>query len=349
MVPEDPHPKGTLSPPVPAGSPNTPPPETWGRPPPRLASGAPPSVDVTPTSLVRPLTPSSATGTRPSAPSMLVSSLPRGPCHALGLAYQRLLFHRPDPPDCGQLWTGLWTETQRTLLEPHLRACTLRDGQRTLALLSAWATDGITRLWKHHHDQATEAAPLLPPGTPPANPPPGPPHSDADDELHFPRSPLGMGPAHTLCPHRGMRPLVPPPEPPDRRRNPHPASRSGAPRNLSRSMFRPHGLPQCPSTPCPALRLAVLPGLAHWRRTTDDPGHQPPCPGGRHLSKTGACISAQRGGSLLVPLCVVFCHSVILLHALRTVTLKLRFFQKKIREKLVEYKDETDGQIHGNS
>ena len=135
-----------------------------------------------------------------------------------------------------------------------------------------------------------------------------------------------------------MRPLVPPPEPLDRRRNPHPASRPGAPRNLSRGTFRPHGVPQCPSKTCPALRLAVLPGLAHWTRTTDDPGHQPPCPGGRHLSKTRACISAQQWGSLLVcaPVCRV-CHSVILLHALRTVTLKLRFFQqqKKLARALI--------------
>ena len=129
---------------------------------------------------------------------------------------------RPDIPDCGQLWTGLWTETQRTLLEPQLRACTLREGQRTLAQLSAWATNGVTTLWTHHHDHATEAAPLPSLGCSPARPPLSPPHSDTDD-AYPPRSPSGVGHSPHHTPPRRTVPLSPlhgaprpPAEPPPR-------------------------------------------------------------------------------------------------------------------------------------
>ena len=44
---------------------------------------------------------------------------------------------------------------------------------------------------------------------------------------------------------------------------------------------------------------------------------------GLHLCKTGGLTAC-----VFVPLCVVFCYTAIRLHALRTVTLKFRFFQK---------------------
>ena len=67
-----------------------------------------------------------------------------------------------------------------------------------------------------------------------------------------------------------------------------------------------------PQHTLPPLRLAVLPRFATWTWTTDDPGHQPPCPGGRQLSKSGACIPAQRGGHCLCHSVVVFVCTVIL-------------------------------------
>ena len=59
----------------------------------------------------------------------------------------------------------------------------------------------------------------------------------------------------------------------------------------------------------------TTPGSPAWTRQLDVdngwPRSSAPCPGRRHLSKAGACISAQRGGSLLVPLCAVNYCSVI--------------------------------------
>ena len=63
------------------------------------------------------------------------------------------------------------------------------------------------------------------------------------------------------------------------------------------------------------------------------PRHQPPCPGGQPMLQPGACITAQRGESLLVSLLLVYCSPCTCLLCLLfcTVPLKFRFFQKKRR------------------
>ena len=57
--------------------------------------------------------------------------------------------------------------------------------------------------------------------------------------------------------------------------------------------------------------------------------NQPPCPGGRQLSKPGACIPAQRGRHCLRH-CVfrVLSAPLMLLHAFRTVALNLDLYNK---------------------
>ena len=96
---------------------------------------------------------------------MLIGRLPRGPCRALGRAYQHLIFHLANIADRGQLLTGLWTSDHRMLLSRPLGNCALREGNRTLVTLSTWATTG-----SHNYGTGTPNSPTTLPG--PRRPPP---------------------------------------------------------------------------------------------------------------------------------------------------------------------------------
>ena len=148
--------------------------------------------------------------------TVLIGQLPRGPCRSLGRAYQHLLFHRPGIVDRGQLWTGLWSPDHRELLRPQLGNCSLREGQRTLSTLSAWATTGVTHLWRRFMELTldTPGRPLpdLPPGPSPASPGPTPrsPLTSPDQQdPPLPASSTAAGLFHGTSPH-----ARPPPEPP---------------------------------------------------------------------------------------------------------------------------------------
>ena len=106
--------------------------------------------------------------------TLLTRRLPCGPCRTLGRAHQRLLFHESDIQDRGQLWTGLWTGAHRFLLEPQLRACTLRAGQRTLARLRASAIGG-----SRNSGTTIKAMPKRQPPRSPLRAPPLPTHRPA--------------------------------------------------------------------------------------------------------------------------------------------------------------------------
>ena len=68
--------------------------------------------------------------------ALIINRLQPGPGRALGRAIHHLLFHHRDIAHRGHLWTGLWTPQHRALLGPHLRHCTLQEGQRILLQLS---------------------------------------------------------------------------------------------------------------------------------------------------------------------------------------------------------------------
>ena len=55
----------------------------------------------------------------------------------------------------------------QALLSPHLRLCTLKEGQRILLNISTWATTGVTALWTHFKEHVQDLEPLpTPPTTP---------------------------------------------------------------------------------------------------------------------------------------------------------------------------------------
>ena len=79
--------------------------------------------------------------------TVLIGQLPRGPYRALGWAHQRNLFHRPDLPDRGQLWSS----EHRTLLSHQLQNFT-------------WASTGVTQLWRQYAELIRDTS-----DRPPAN------------------------------------------------------------------------------------------------------------------------------------------------------------------------------------
>ena len=147
--------------------------------------------------------------------ALLVHRLRPGPTRSLGRAIHHLLFHHRDIEHRGQLWTGLWTPHHRALLSPHLRLCTLQEGQRTLLLLSTWATTGVTTLWSHFKEHIHDLKPLptLPttfPDTPKdyTEPPASAPDLYASD------TPVLQARESPSPPPKRRRLARPPPEPP---------------------------------------------------------------------------------------------------------------------------------------
>ena len=97
-----------------------------------------------------------------------------------------------------------------------------------------------------------------------------------------------------------------------------------------RGLYPPRPAPSPPHLARRTARHNTALGLATpgppWRtRTTDDLRHQPPC-----MLESGACMTAQRGESLLPSLLACIVIAAIVLFSLRfgTITLKLSFFQK---------------------
>ena len=174
-----------------------------------------------------------------------------GPTRSLGRAIHHLLFHQRDIDHRGQLWTGLWTPHHRALLSPHLRLCTLQEGQRTLLLISTWATTGVTTLWSHFQEHVQDFEPLatLPtklPDTPPAHPEPPTPVR----EPYASDTPVRPARESPSPPPKRRRLARPPPEPPPLPPMPPPQA-------------------QAPRSP-PASRMATLP--TSRPRSTRPPG-----------------------------------------------------------------------------
>ena len=155
--------------------------------------------------------------------ALIVNRLPPGPGCSLGRAIHNLLFRQRDIAHRGHLWTGLWTPQQRALLGPHLRRCTLREGQRILQHLSTWAATRVPVLWTHfqEHAEALRPLPTLSTTLPDA-------HTDYPDPpdiaLDLPAPDMPIQPARDLSspPPKRRRLDRPPPEPPPHARAPTP-------------------------------------------------------------------------------------------------------------------------------
>ena len=92
--------------------------------------------------------------------ALSVNRLRTGPARALGRAIYHLLFHHRAIAHRGQLWTGLWTPQHRALIGPHLRLCSLKEGQHTLLHISTWAAKGVPTLWTHFKERVHDLEPL---------------------------------------------------------------------------------------------------------------------------------------------------------------------------------------------
>ena len=165
-----------------------------------------------------------------------------GPGRSLGRAIHHLLFHHRDIAHRSHLWTGLWTPQQRALLGPHLRLCTLKEGQRILLQLCTWAATQVPTLWTHfqEHAEALEPLPNLPTTLPHA-------HTDypaqAVSDVDIPTPDMSARPTRdsTPPPLKRRRLDRPPPEPPPRTLGSAPTPSASA---------RPQPLPLDPITPC---------------------------------------------------------------------------------------------------
>ena len=135
--------------------------------------------------------------------------------------------------------------------------------------------------------------------------PPDPPTVSALATHHRPHTEEPLAPGTT------PRPRLPPP--PRRETGaPHPPT-AGTSRRARPMDVHPPGRPRYCSlqrgtkhtTAMHSAPPSVAPHGGCGPRMT--PRHQPPCPGGQPMLKPGACITAQRGESLLVSLLLVYC------------------------------------------
>ena len=203
---------------------------------------------------------------------------------SLGRAIHHLLFHHRDIAHRGQLWTGLWTPQHRTLLGPHLRLCTLNEGQRILLQLSTWAAQRVPELWTYfqEHAEALEPLPTLPNthyGTHRARSP-----------RHGPPPPVYAGPAESGIPFPHTQ--APARRPPPTRTAPSHAGAGHAHPHLhtadaATDSNAHHQQP--PITPLPADH----PGERGSRMTKC---HQPSCPSGRLCRILGLAEMHNGGG-----------------------------------------------------
>ena len=172
-----------------------------------------------------------------------------GPERLLGRAFHHLLFYHRDVAHRGHLWTGLWTPQHRTHLSPHLRLCTLKEGQRILLLLSTWATAGVSTLWTHFKEHVQDLDPLpIRPTSPDLHPDhPEPPAPDTD--LPAPNPPVRPARESPSPPPKRRRLARPPPEPPPL--TPRPSTHAHAPRSPTASTLAtpPTRSPRLPRSP----------------------------------------------------------------------------------------------------
>ena len=151
----------------------------------------------------------------------------------------------------------LWTPLHRSLLSPHLRLCTLKEGQRTLLHISTWATTGVTTLWSHfkEHVHALDPLPTLPtalPDTPAGySEPPAPLMDPSASET--PVRPARESPSP---PPKRQRIERPPPEPPPWSQRMPPTAQAPRSPTAFTTATHPTRSPQAPRSPWTTLASA---------------------------------------------------------------------------------------------